>query len=110
MGRISTGLGTSWESALTLGFFVFRCFSGLFRSLSVCGVGVVCVYFRRRGGRRLLWGDGKSYSGYYKAPGRLLWETRDADVASSFFASRARSFRVSPFCALFHARATRAVE
>ena len=28
MGRISTGLGTSWESALTLGFFVF-CLSSL---------------------------------------------------------------------------------
>ena len=57
--------------------------------LSRCGVmWCVCISDAARG-------DGKSYSGYYKAPGRLLWETRDADVRA-----RARGIRADAwfFC------------
>ena len=66
----------------------------------------MCVFPTPPGGRRLLWGDGKSYSGYYKAPGRLLWETRDADVRA-----RARGIRADAwfFCVCFVCVASRRV-
>ena len=108
MGRISTGLGTSWESALTLGFFVFRCFLGSSRSLSVRGVGVVCVYFRRRPGDDVCSGETGSLIRATTKRRDVFCGRRATPTSRRLFSRRARVRFVSLLFVRFFMHARRA--
>ena len=130
MGRISTGLGTSWESALTLGFFVLVCllffvfFWGVRRSVSLGAC------FRRRPLGTSALGLREVLFGLKQAPGRLQRgdarrrrsRARAGESAPTrgiffvcvfrasrrlFVESRARSCRFFPLCAFSRTHARR---